>query len=82
MSISFQYEAILREGLKIDPYDPNAKFGDLQLSVNGISFTGKGVKFPTGVEYDSEGFNLEIPLSKIKKVYKSKFKILHLIKIF
>ena len=82
MSIAFQYDAILREGI-IDPYDPNAKWVEVQLSINGLSFTGGVQTFSFGnkVMFDDRGYELNIPLSKIKEVYQSKFKILHFVTI-
>lgn len=80
MSILYQAEGVFCEGKLDYVWKEHIYYVDVKIKNDGLYFEGK-IKQTENFYKNSTGFNYNIPLSDISKLYKSKVKLVHVVVI-
>ncbi len=80
MTLLYQAAGFFCEGeMKMVQYD-NVYYANIHITTEGLTFEGQNVSAP-GIIKHNAGFHLELPWSDISSAYKTKRRIMHLVKI-
>ncbi|MFX1420586.1 MAG: zinc ribbon domain-containing protein [Promethearchaeota archaeon] len=82
MTLLYQAAGFFSEGeMKMVQY-PGVHYAKIDITTDGLTFEGQNVTVPaTGFTKNSAGVHIEIPWKDISSAYKTKRRVMHVVKI-